>query len=83
MRRLKPRLKEKSFATLNTESECIIRVSFRQKSLPYISMMYDAKLLGFSSQKVFLTAMMGPETNGSSVRVSFLILPRKNVTQIK
>lgn len=69
MARLKPKHKEKSFATLNTESECIIRVSFRQKSLPYISMMCDAKLLDFSSQKVFLTTMMGPETNGSSVRV--------------
>lgn len=33
-------------------------------------MMYDAKSLDFSSQgKVFLTAVMGPETNVSLVRV--------------
>lgn len=64
--------------------ECIIRVSSRQKSLSHISMTYDAKLLDFSSQeKVFLTSVMGPETNRSSVHVSFLILLSKNVKQIK
>lgn len=83
MARLKTRLKRKSFATLTT-LECIIRVSSRQKSLSYINMMYDAKSLDFSSQgKVFLTAAMSPETNVSLVRVSFLILPSKNVKQIK